>query len=218
MLSERYGTGVDGGELRGAVELESLFSQGIQPGGGLDLFLQQVFKIGADIALYLAGKLAIDFNAAGTGVVVSLEEPQDFLGVDGKGVGERLIKAAVRAEHAAGGGAEIVGGGLQSPVAGNAFPHLGAIAGAFQEMKLEVAKDQLFIIYLAESVESVQHKLKERVILLVLGGELVDKLGDVQSAGGKPEVVLDGEESVNGLGADNCEKISPAGKRYCAVR
>src|SRR4030042_914334 len=112
MLSERYGKGVDGGELRGVVELESLFSQGIQPGGGLNLFLQQVFKIGADNAFYLAGQFAIDFNTAGTGVVVSLEEMQDFLGVDGKGVGERLIKAAVRAEHNAGGGAKVVGGGV----------------------------------------------------------------------------------------------------------
>src|SRR4030042_670970 len=139
MLSERYGKGVDGGELRGAVELESLFSQGIQPGGGLDFFLQQVFKIAADNALYLAGKLAIDFDTAGTGVVVSLEETQDFLGVDGKGVGERLIEAAVRAEHTAGGWAEVVGGGVQSAVAGNAFPQLGTVAGAFQEMKLKVA-------------------------------------------------------------------------------
>jgi hypothetical protein len=71
-------------------------------------------------------------------------------------------------------------------------------------MQLKVTEDEFLVVILAESVKGIQHKLKEGVVLLVFGGELVDKLGDIQSAGGQPEVVLNGEEGIDGLGADNC--------------
>lgn len=198
--------------------MDSLFPQGIQPGGGLYFSLQQVLEVEADDVFHLAGKLGLDFQAAGAGIIVALQQAQYLLRVHGEGGGKGVVKVAVRAEHAAGGGAEIVGNRFQRLVAGNTFAQLGAVTGAFQQMQLEVAQGEVFIFGLGEPVERVQHKLKERRILLVLGRELVDELGDIQPAGGQPEVVLNGEESVDGLGAgDGIDVAAAARKRYGAV-
>ena len=85
-------------------------------------------------------------------------------------------------KHTAHQRAEIIGGGLQRFVADNAFPELGTVADALQEVELEVAQDKVFIIFAAESLQRFKDKDEERKILLAFGGELVDKLGNIPMA------------------------------------
>jgi hypothetical protein len=75
---------------------------------------------------------------AGADIIITLKEAQDFLSVDGEGVRERLVQAAIRAEHAAGPRAEPVDFRLKLPVAGDALPELGAVAAGIEEVQFKV--------------------------------------------------------------------------------
>ena len=47
----------------------------------------------------------------------------------------------------------------------------------------------------------------------MLGGKLVDQLGDIEGAGGEPQVAFEGQEAVDGLAAGDGVQVPAAGQR-----
>ncbi len=51
----------------------------------------------------------------------------------------------------------------------------------------------------------------------MVGGKLVNQLNNIEGAGGKPQVTLQGQEAINRLTPDYGIQISPPSQRYLAM-
>jgi GNAT superfamily N-acetyltransferase len=192
-------------------------SQFFQPGGGLDLSFQQVPDISAEHIRYLARQGGVHSHPGDLAKVpAGLEKAQHLLGVQGEGR-SGLFLAAGGAEQPSRRSVEVVGGRLELAVTVSTLAKLGAVAGAFQKVELEVAQDELHVGFRAKPFQGSQEQVENGPVLLVLGGELVDQLGDVKAAGRQPEVIAKGEETIDGLAAGDGIQVAASGEGDLAV-
>jgi hypothetical protein len=103
-----------------------------------------------------------------------------------------MAGSAFGAEHAADWGAESVVIGLQCLMTDDAFPQLGTVACAVQQMKLKKAQNEIFVIGLAEPFHRVPQQAEKPFVFLVVCRELIDQLGNVQGARGQPAAISQG--------------------------